>query len=98
MRTTTIYAEIIETLGGEFYCKDCYDDLRSPSEHDFAMFVKRRLNDGVCGCCDAEVVAGILVDNRGDSVVGFLGEDRRTGDGDEFARRYPYADERNPDR
>lgn len=92
------FCSIIETVRGSHYCEGCYRDIKAPNDRDFEMFLKRRLNDGVCECCGAAVDAGILVDNRGDSTIEFLGEDRRTGDGDEFARRYPYADERNPDR
>ncbi len=85
---------IIETVSAGTYCGDCYRDVKGPAgESNLSMHVAQRLTSGACGCCDAEVVAGSLVDSGGESVV--RSPERRKAWGDVFAKRFPYADERN---
>lgn len=53
---------IVEVQNGSHYCEECLRDVRGPYDNDLGLFLQRRLDSGICGCCGAVVDAGEFVD------------------------------------
>lgn len=52
---------IIETASGGHYCTDCHTDItggENSTDRDRGMYVAKRLDSGICGCCGVVVDAG----------------------------------------
>lgn len=94
-RATTAW--IIVREDDTMVCEPCYvQDCEEASPFDLPQhrWSFSKIDSGICESCGAVVDAGVLLDTGGESAIQSQDPDRRCGDGDEFARRFPYADQR----